>query len=96
MKKRFSEEQIISILREAEISTHELYRKHSIFNATFYTWRKKCGGMDVLVHSDQGSQYTSHEWQSFLKSHGLEGNMSHRGKYHDNAVAESFFPVAEA
>ncbi|SRO37788.1 ISEhe3, transposase orfB [Shigella flexneri] len=26
----------------------------------------------VLVHSDQGSQYTSHEWQSFLKSHGLE------------------------
>lgn len=24
----------------------------------------------VLVHSDQGSQYTSHEWQSFLKSHG--------------------------
>ncbi|SRP06898.1 ISEhe3, transposase orfB [Shigella flexneri] len=25
----------------------------------------------VLVHSDQGSQYTSHEWQSFLKSHGL-------------------------
>ncbi|STQ10392.1 integrase catalytic subunit [Enterobacter cloacae] len=27
----------------------------------------------MLVHSDQGSQYTSHEWQSFLKSHGLEG-----------------------
>ncbi|EMK7176734.1 IS3 family transposase [Shigella flexneri] len=47
----------------------------------------------VLVHSDQGSQYTSHEWQSFLKSHGLEGSMSRRGNCHDNAVAESFFQL---
>jgi putative transposase len=47
----------------------------------------------VLVHSDQGSQYTSHEWQSFLKSHGLEDSMSRRGNCHDNAVAESFFQL---
>lgn len=49
MKKRFSDEQIISILREAEagISARELYRKHSISDATFYTWRKKFGGMEV-------------------------------------------------
>jgi|TARA_B110000263_G_C15092505_1_gene411475 putative transposase len=45
----------------------------------------------VTVHSDQGSQYTSHDWQSFLKTHGLEGSMSSRGNCHDNAVAESFF-----
>ena len=45
----------------------------------------------VLVHSDQGSQYTSYEWQSFLKSHGLEGSISSRGNCHDNAVAEIFF-----
>lgn len=47
----------------------------------------------VQVHSDQGSQYTSYEWQSFLKSHGLEGSMSSRGKCHDNTVAESFFQL---
>ncbi|EGS8149185.1 IS3 family transposase, partial [Salmonella enterica] len=47
----------------------------------------------VLVHSDQVSQYTSYEWQSFLKSHGLEGSMSRRGNCHDNAVAESFFQL---
>lgn len=47
----------------------------------------------VLVHSDQGSQYTSNDWQSFLKSHGLEGSMSRRGNCHDNAVAESFFQL---
>ncbi len=47
MKKRFSDEQIISILREAEagVPARELCRKHAISDATFYTWRKKyvCG-----------------------------------------------------
>ena len=30
----------------------------------------------VIVHSDQGSQYSSHDWQSFLKTHGLVASMS--------------------
>ena len=47
----------------------------------------------VTVHSDQGSQYTSHDWSNFLKAHGLEGSMSRRGNCHDNAVAESFFQL---
>ena len=53
-------------------------------------WRRKPTS-NVTVHSDQGSQYTSHDWQSFLKNHGLEASMSRRGNCHDNAVAESFF-----
>ena len=32
-----------------------------------------------MVHSDQGSQYTSHDWQSFLKDNNLEGSMSRKG-----------------
>ncbi len=49
MKKRFSDEEIISILREAEagVSVRELCRKHAISDATFNTWRKKYGGMKV-------------------------------------------------
>ena len=49
MKKRFSEEQIISILKEAEagLAVKELCRKNNISDATFYTWRKKFGGMEV-------------------------------------------------
>jgi putative transposase len=47
----------------------------------------------VIIHSDQGSQYTSHDWDAFLKTHGLEGSMSRRGNCHDNAVAESFFQL---
>ena len=46
---RFSEEQIIGILKEhqAGLSASELCRKHGISDATFYNWRSKYGGMDV-------------------------------------------------
>ena len=49
MKKRFSEEQITSIFREAKagVSAHELCRKHAISDATFYTWSKKYVCMEV-------------------------------------------------
>ena len=55
-------------------------------------WRRNPQS-SVTVHSDQGSQYTSHEWQAFLKEHGLEGSMSRRGSCRDNAVAERFFQL---
>lgn len=55
-------------------------------------WRRKPHNK-VLIHSDQGSQYTSYEWQTFLESHNLECSMSRRGNCHDNAVAESFFQL---
>jgi len=45
MKKRYSDEQIISILREAEAGVSA--RKYAISDATFYYWRKKTGGMEV-------------------------------------------------
>ena len=53
-------------------------------------WRRKPKS-NVLIHSDQGSQFTSMDWASFLKAHNLEHSMSRRGNCHDNAVAESFF-----
>lgn len=53
-------------------------------------WRRKPKSK-VLIHSDQGSQFTSMEWAAFLKHHNLEPSMSRRGNCHDNAVAESFF-----
>nr|EKU3247808.1 IS3 family transposase [Enterobacter hormaechei] len=67
--------------------------KEIVLNALLMAVWRRNPEKQVLVHSDQGSQYTSHEWQSFLKSHGLEGSMSRRGNCHDNAVAESFFQL---
>ena len=48
-KKRFPEEQIIGILKEADagMGVTELCRKHGMSNPTFYKWRAKYGGMDV-------------------------------------------------
>ncbi|WP_454611407.1 IS3 family transposase [Labrenzia sp. MBR-25] len=53
-------------------------------------WRRK-PKHKVLIHSDQGSQFTSMDWASFLRAHNLVHSMSRRGNCHDNAVAESFF-----
>ncbi len=55
-------------------------------------WRRK-PTEEVLVHSDQGSQFSSHDWHDFLKAHRLVPSMSRRGNCHDNAVAESFFQL---
>jgi putative transposase len=55
-------------------------------------WRRKPTNK-VLIHSDQGSQFTSIDWSSFLKQHNLEHSMSRRGNCHDNAVAENFFSL---
>ncbi len=49
MKKRFSEEQIIGFLREADagLPIKELCRKHGFSEASYYLWRSKFGGMSV-------------------------------------------------
>jgi putative transposase len=48
-RKRFTEEQIIVVLREHELGakTADLCRKHGISEATFYNWKSKFGGLDV-------------------------------------------------
>jgi len=48
-KTRFSEEQIIAVLREQEggIKIADVCRKHGISSATLYAWKAKYGGMDV-------------------------------------------------
>ena len=49
MQKRFSEEQIIGFLREADagMPMKDLCRKHGFSEATFYLWRSKFGGTEV-------------------------------------------------
>jgi len=49
VKKRFTEEQIIGFLREAEagLAVAELCRRHGFSEASYYLWRSKFGGMNV-------------------------------------------------
>jgi len=45
-------------------------------------WRRKDRSR-TIIHSDQGSQFTSYEWQSFLKANNLEASMSRRGNCYE-------------
>jgi putative transposase len=49
LKKRFTEEQIIGFLKQAEagVAVKELCRQHGFSDASFYNWRAKFGGMEV-------------------------------------------------
>ena len=49
MKKRFTEEQIVRILKEAEdgMVTRDVCRKHNVSEQSFYRWKSKYGGMEV-------------------------------------------------
>ena len=48
-KRRFSEEQIVGVLKQGEagVKVDELCRQHGMSRHTYYTWRKKFGGMEV-------------------------------------------------
>lgn len=58
MKKRFTEEQIIGILKEAEagMKVADVIRKHGISDATYYNWKAKFGGGYAPVLQDHGYQ----------------------------------------
>ena len=72
-------------------SMHSRMQTSRALNALLMAvWRRKPTNK-VIVHSDQGSQFTSQEWREFLTVHNLEASMSRRGNCYDNAVAESFF-----
>lgn len=83
-KSRFSDSQIMAILKQAEASipVPELCREHGMSNATFYKWRSKYGGMDALMisrlkeleeESRQWKKMYAEEWlKSELRQEALE------------------------
>lgn len=70
--------------------SHRIERQLVIQAVLMALWQKLRMG-SVIFHSDRGSQYTSYEYQQFLKSHNVVSSMNAVGSSHDNAAAESFF-----
>jgi putative transposase len=64
-----------------------------VLNALLMEFWRRQSHESVLVHSDQGCQFTGHAWQTFLRDHNMVSSMSRRSNCHDNAVAESFFQL---
>lgn len=70
--------------------SHSMQKELVIQAVLMAVWQKKHKG-PVILHSDRGSQFTSHEYQTFLTDHQIVSSMSAVGSCYDNAAAESFF-----
>ena len=65
--------------------------KEIVLDALLMAMWRRSPKQEVIIHSDQGSQYGSDEWNRFCKTNNLKPSMSRRGNCYDNAAAESFF-----
>lgn len=70
--------------------SHRMEKQLVIQAVLMALWQKPANGL-VILHSDRGAQFTSHEYQRFLADHNIICSMSAVGSCYDNAAAESFF-----
>jgi putative transposase len=70
--------------------SHRMTRQLAL-NAFYMAKERRETKDQVILHSDQGSQFASSDWQRVLKKYNVIPSMSRRGNCYDNAVAESFF-----
>ena len=70
--------------------SHRMVKQLVIQAVLMALWQKRTTG-PVILHSDRGSQFTSHEYQHFLSDHNVICSMSAVGSCYDNAAAECFF-----
>lgn len=66
-------------------------KKELVINALQKACANRAPSKGLIIHSDQGSQYGSHDYQDFLNRHDFVQSMSRRGNCWDNACIESFF-----
>lgn len=64
-----------------------------VLNALLMTLWRRQPKEAVLFHSDQGCQFTGHDWQGFLRDHNPVSSMSRLSNCHANAVVQSFFQL---
>lgn len=65
--------------------------RHLVTRALEMALKRRCPADGLLHHSDQGSPYSSEDYQDALLAQGITCSMSRRGNCYDNAVMESFF-----
>jgi putative transposase len=69
--------------------------RHLAIKALEMALKRRCPGVGLLHHSDQGSTYASEDYQDVLAAAGITCSMSRRGNCYDNAVMEAFFSTVK-
>ena len=69
--------------------------RHLTIKALEMALKRRCPGLGLLHHSDQGSTYASEDYQDVLAASGITCSMSRRGNCYDNAVMEAFFSTVK-
>lgn len=64
-----------------------------VCNALSMAIRNHKPSQGLIVHSDRGSQYCSHEYQNIIEKYSFQGSMSKKGDCYDNAPIESFWGI---
>ena len=86
----------IADLYSRKVIAHKVSTRNStqLITATLrMAYDSRMPGENLIFHSDQGSQYTSHAFRQLLKKLKITQSFSNAGTPHDNAVMESFFAV---
>lgn len=87
---------IIRDLYDNSIVSYRLSRKMTVklvLDTIKEAMKKENVTAELQLHSDQGSQYVSHEYHLLTQSYGITPSMSRRGNPYDNALAENFFSI---
>lgn len=74
-------------------SLSERMTSQLVCNALSMAIRNHKPSRNLIVHSDRGSQYCSHQYRDMLEKYGFEGSMSKKGDCYDNAPIESFWGI---
>ena len=69
----------------------ERMTRHLVMRALFRAASLRRSAPGLIVHSDRGSQYCSHEYRALVTQFGMQASMSRRGNCYDNAPIESFW-----
>lgn len=96
LKDRFYYLCVIIDLYSRKVIAHKVSTRNStqLITATLkMAYNIRTPGENLIFHSDQGSQYTSHAFRQLLKKLKITQSFSNAGTPHDNAVMESFFAV---
>jgi transposase InsO family protein len=95
-RRRLRRRRVLSRIHGDSWALSAVNDRHLALKALEMALRRRCPDAGLLHHSDQGSTYTSEDYQREPEKHGITCSMSRKGNCYDNAVMESWFSTVKS